>query len=99
MTESITPHPVEGYGIRAMGCRMYDACLYQAAIKDWCSFNCEDCAYDDKYALEFIDPAVIPDLIEPEAITEADLETELIDFVYDIMPVYPQEEPYHDHIA
>lgn len=76
--------PIEGMGKRAMGCEMYDKCLYKAAIADWDSFNCDGCEYEGRGALEFIDSAFIPMLEASEFIYEDDLEMELIDLVFNL---------------
>lgn len=92
--------PSEGLGLRAMGCKMYDSCLYEAAVKDWDSFNCESCNYENKTALEFVDLANIPDLIDQEIMLEDNQEVEAIDLFTESMPIFTWEEmPQNDHFA
>ncbi len=52
--------PMEGEGKRALGCNVYDKCLYEAAILDWASFNCERCRYEAKGPMETIDQITSP---------------------------------------
>jgi len=93
--------PIEGMGKRAMGCKMYDKCLYKAAIADWDSFNCDGCEYEGRGALEFIDSAFIPMLEASEFIYEDDLEMELIDLVFNLPSLNYTGEAlnFNDHAA
>ena len=78
-TAALRNFPIEGIGKRAMGCGMYDKCLYKAAVKDWDSFNCDGCEYEGRGALEFIDSEFIPLFEEPDLTFEEDREMELVD--------------------
>lgn len=40
--------PRQGPGKRHMDCDLYEKCLDLAAKKDWDSFNCEGCTYQEK---------------------------------------------------
>jgi hypothetical protein len=93
--------PIKGVGIRAMGCKMYDKCLYKAAIADWDSFNCVGCNYEGRGALEFIDLDFIPILEVSEFLYEDDLETELVDLTFNSSSLSFLGEviKYNDHAA
>lgn len=45
--------PKRGIGRRAMFCKRYDNCLYKAAVKDWETFNCEGCRYEECGQVDF----------------------------------------------
>ncbi|MBA3012948.1 MAG: hypothetical protein KKF12_18490 [Proteobacteria bacterium] len=100
-TAVLDDFPIEGMGKRAMGCKMYDKCLYKAAVADWDSFNCDGCEYEGQGALEFIDSAFIPMLEASEFIYEDDLETQLVDLTVSCSPIFFLEEDlgYNDHAA
>jgi len=83
-TATLGGFPLEGIGKRAMGCKMYDKCLYKAAVKDWDSFNCDGCGYEGRGAVEFIDSAFIPEFEDLDLKVENDQEMELIDLVYNL---------------
>ncbi len=83
-TATLEGFPLEGMGKRAMGCKMYDRCLYKAAVKDWYSFNCDGCGYEGQGALEFIDSAFMPEFKEPDITFEEDLEMELVELVFNL---------------
>lgn len=75
--------PMEGVGKRDMDCEMYDKCLYKAAIKDWESFNCDECEYESHGAFSFIDSAFVPEFEELDLTFENNLEMERVDlFTY-----------------
>ena len=78
-TSILGSFPVKGMGKRAMGCGIYDKCLYKAAVKNWDSFNCDGCEYEGRGALEFIDSEFIPEFEEPDITFEEDWEMELVD--------------------
>ncbi len=91
--------PMEGMGERAMGCRLYDNCLYEAAVKDWDSFNCEQCRHEGKGAMEFIDPAFVPEL-EDDPVDEPP-EMEMIDPVFSnpFLTSFKENLTYNDETA
>jgi len=89
---NFTHFPLKGIGERAMGCKMYDKCLYKAAVNDWYSFNCEGCNYEDRDYLEFIDSAFMPEFEEPDLTPEEDLEMELVDLSVNFPSIFYLQE-------
>lgn len=70
--------PVEGIGIRVMGCENYDQCLYEAAIKDWDSFNCEKCDCRHSQQFDFFDSEYTPEFESLDLEFEDDLKVEFV---------------------
>ncbi len=77
--EDLIGCPEKGAGKRAFACDQYDSCLYQAAIADWESFNCEHCQYKAKGPMEFFEPIFTPEIDDD---TADSTEIELIDLVF-----------------
>ena len=75
--------PMSGEGKRAMDCKMYDKCLYKAAIGDWESFNCDWCEYEDHGALSFIDSAFRIEFHGLDLTLENDLKNGMVDLFAD----------------
>ncbi len=87
-TTAFSNFPIEGMGKRAMGCKMYDKCLFKAAVNDWYSFNCDGCNYEGQCALEFIDSAFIPELDDSDLPFEDDIEMELVDLSVNLQSMF-----------
>ena len=49
------PNPVEGEGLKALKCALYNGCLTLAAKKQWQKFNCEECEYNEDDPMTEID--------------------------------------------
>ena len=77
-------YPLKGWGIRDIGCNMYDTCLDKAAIEDWDGFNCEGCEYSGRSAFCFLDLSFVPDLADDIGFDIQ--ENGMLDLIFSVQP-------------